>query len=200
MATLPSDETVLLVIDVQQAFHMPPYTKLARSTPDFEENLAMLLDAFRNAQRPIVHVHHHSTSDSSPFHPTKSPLGILPQVIAQPLDNELVIVKRVNSGFIGTSLEKLLRQRGWNVLIVVGLTTSHCISTTVRMAGNLGFQVFVPRDATAMFERSAAPGSKIKYFRADTMHDVALTELHEEFATIVTTADVLSSLRLYHEN
>ncbi|KAJ7503321.1 hypothetical protein B0H11DRAFT_1975234 [Mycena galericulata] len=76
----------------------------------------------------------------------------------------------------------------------LGLSTSHCMSTTVRMAGNLGWKVFLPRDATATFECSAAPG-KQKRFDAETMYEVLLTELHGEFATVVTTQEVLVGLK-----
>jgi len=62
----------------------------------------------------------------------------------------------------GTNLEKQLKDAGINTIVLVGLTTDHCVSTTTRMGGNLGFRVFVISDASATFDR-VGPGGK-KYF------------------------------------
>ena len=94
------------------------------------------------------------------------------------------VVKHVNSGFIGTNLEALLRNLGGTDLTVAGLTTNHCVSTTVRMAGNLGFHVNLVGDACATFGRHHANGA---FYNAQTMHDTALASLHGEFCTVATT-------------
>lgn len=64
------------------------------------------------------------------------------------------------------------------------------------MAGNLGWEVFVPRDAVAMYGREAAPGAPLGMtgFDAQTMHEVALAELHGEFATVVRTEQILRAV------
>ncbi|ETV95185.1 hypothetical protein H310_11447 [Aphanomyces invadans] len=64
------------------------------------------------------------------------------------------------------------------------------------MAGNLGFTVYLPCDATAMFEHTTAPGSKLQTpnFDAETVHEISLGVLHNEFATVLKTADVLAAL------
>ncbi|KAJ7472587.1 isochorismatase [Mycena latifolia] len=187
--------TALIVVDVQNGFKLEPYSGMG-VYPDLNTviaNIASTIEAFRAASLPVIHVHHASLQDS-PLNPTLFPDGfaVLPE--AAPIGDEVVFVKNVNSGFIGTGLEAHLRALKIDTLVILGLTTSHCVSTTTRMAGNLGWPVFVPRDGTAMFERAAAPGSK-KQFDAETMHEVALSELHEEFATVVTTAKIVAQLK-----
>ncbi|ETV95186.1 hypothetical protein H310_11448 [Aphanomyces invadans] len=177
-------------------FLHPPYTDRERSTPELEANVGQLIAAFRQASLPIVHVHHHDKAPGSSFSPETSPTGVLPQTYVTPLPHEPVVIKHVTSGFIGTNLEKLLRSNQWDVLVVVGMSTVHCVSTSIRAASNLGFQVYVPHNACATFNSAAAPGSKVATsFDADTMQAVALAELHDEFATVVSTESVLKALR-----
>ncbi|KAF9460368.1 isochorismatase [Collybia nuda] len=190
-----SKSTALVVIDVQQGFNMSPYTEKSRSTPDCVPNISRIISSFRSVSLPVIHVQHYSLEPTSVFNRDYSAEGYAIQREAAPIPSEPIFVKRVNSAFIGTDLEKHLRDAGIKTLVMVGLTTSHCVSTTVRMAGNLGWEVYVPRDATAMFARAAAPGgSEDKVFDAETMHEVALSELHGEFATVVTTNEVIRAV------
>ena len=89
-------------------------------------------------------------------------------------------------------LEKRLRSSGIAALVLAGINTNHCVSTTARMAGNLGFRTFVLSDSTVAYAmRSPASGRLIP---AETMHEVGLAELNREFATILTTDELLSLL------
>ena len=106
-----------------------------------------------------------------------------------PQGDEPIITKRVHSAFIGTNLEQRLRDQDITQVVIVGLTTMHCVSTTSRMAGNLGFKTIVIGDATAAFERTGYDGQR---FSAQTVHDVALAELHGEFATVMDTDSLLN--------
>ena len=95
----------------------------------------------------------------------------------------------MNSAFIGTGLEADLRRAGISTLVVVGLTTNHCVSTTVRMAGNFGFQVYLLSDATATFDRVGLDGQNRP---AAEVHAAALSDLDGEFATVINTSELLS--------
>ena len=174
----------MLVIDVQQGFDDPRWGR--RNNPQAEENIARLISHWRSAGRPVIHVQHSSTDLDSPLRP-EGP-GFAFKDLAKPKQGEPVFQKNVNSAFIGTNLESYLHEKNIRYLVVVGLTTNHCVSTSVRMAGNLGFTTFVVSDATATFDRIDADG---KVFTADQVHDVSLASLHDEFATVVKTEELL---------
>jgi nicotinamidase-related amidase len=186
MQRLPAD-AVLILIDVQQAFNDPSWGE--RNNPRAEENIAALLAGWRDTGRPVIHIQHRSARPHSLFHPDKPGYPFKPE--AQPRAGEPVIHKDVNSAFIGTTLEQQLRRAEAGTLVIAGLTTDHCVSTTTRMAGNLGFTVYLAGDAAATFGRHGPDGS---YYSAEQMHATALASVHNEFATVVPTADVLASL------
>lgn len=184
--SLPVDAT-LIIIDVQQAFNDPSWGE--RNNLDAEKNIATLLDAWRTKSRPLIHVQHRSPRPESLFHPDRQGFQVKPE--AAPQESEPVIFKDVNSSFIGTDLEERLRKQGASTVVIVGITTDHCVSTTTRMAGNLGFTTYIVSDATATFERRGPDG---KHYSAQQMHDTALASLNGEFATVVDTHTVLSMI------
>jgi nicotinamidase-related amidase len=183
---VPSN-AALLVIDVQRGLDHPRYGR--RNNPGAEANIARLLAAWRRAGWPVVHVQHLSTSPGSLLRPDAPGVEIKPEAV--PRVGEPLFQKRVNGAFIGTGLEAYLRAHGIDALVVVGLTTDHCVSSTARLAGDLGFDTYVVADATAAFEREGHDGRR---FSAEDIHAVALANLQGEFATILSTADVLSAL------
>jgi nicotinamidase-related amidase len=177
----------LLVVDMQLGFDDPAWG--ARNNPMVEANVAAVIAAWRAAQAPVIHVHHDSTGPTGLLR--RGTRGNAPKPEAMPLETEAVYRKSVNSAFIGTNLEADLRAQGINALAIVGLTTNHCISTTARMAGNLGFATFVLADATATFDRPSLDG---RLRMAQEVHDAALSDLQGEFAEVVDTQAVLAAL------
>ena|SRR5690348_15172367 len=187
MQTIPKN-AALILIDIQQGFDQPGYWG-QRNNPDAEAKAAALLKAWRDSGRPLFHVRHLSRNPKSPLAPGQPGCEIKPEV--QPLAGEPVIGKDVNSAFIGTDLEARLRQAGIGTLVVAGLTTPHCVSTTVRMAGNLGFQAFVAADACAAFAQTGHDG---RVYGAEIVHQVALANLHGEFAEVIDSRAILGAL------
>ena len=179
--------TALILIDVQQGFLDAHWGE--RNNPEAEQNVAALLGVWRTNGLPVVHVHHDSSSPQGSFRPGTR--GHDPRPEAMPIGGEPVYRKSVNSAFIGTTLEADLRDRGIDTLVICGLTTNHCVSTTARMAGNFGFETIVVSDATATFARMTMSG---RMRPAAEVHEAALSDLNEEFATISTTQEVLAAV------
>lgn len=179
--------TALLLVDVQQGFDDPRWG--IRNNPEAEVRMARLLEVWRERGLPIIHVQHCSTDPDSPLR-SDLPGSALKEATG-PRPGEPVIQKRVNSAFIQTPLEAHLKREGIAALVVVGLTTDHCVSTTVRMAGNLGFTVFLVSDATATFDRGGPDG---RFHSAEDIHRIHLASLHREFCTVLTSSDVLAGL------
>src|SRR5690625_5603085 len=90
---------------------------------------------------------------------------------------------------IGTNLEELLKTKEISTVVITGLTTPHCVSTTTRMSGNLGFKTYLISDATAAF---GLKDQNNKYYDAEIIHNISLATLHDEFATVLTTDQLIN--------
>ena len=180
------DRPALILIDIQKGFENVDYWGGNRNNLQAEENAQKLLNLWREYKLPIFHVKHNSTTPQSRLAPGQVGNEIMDLV--KPLEGEPLIGKNVNSAFIGTNLKEQLENQSIKNLVIVGLTTDHCISTSVRMAGNFGFQVFVLSDATATFDKVGFEGKK---YPAELLHETALASLHEEFATVIEMKELL---------
>ncbi|WP_439879646.1 cysteine hydrolase family protein [Pontibacter sp. MBLB2868] len=188
---MSKNETALLLIDVQQAFKNEAYWGGNRNNPQAEQNIDSLLSEWRRKGWPIIHVKHNSRNPHSLLHATNAGNQIMS--CAMPIAGEPLFEKQVNSAFIGTQLQAYLEEQGIKSLLIVGFITNHCVSTTARMAGNYGFKVFVAADATATFDRIGHDGV---LYKSEEVHRISLANLHEEFATIVHTADMLTNVEV----
>jgi len=181
-------DPALILIDVQQGFEDGSWAP--RNNPEAEGRIAEALAGWRAAGLPVVHVRHSSPEPDGSFR--EGTPGFDFKAEAEPLPGERVITKSVNSGFIGTDLEERLRADGIDTVVVAGLTTDHCVSTTVRMAANLGFETWVLGDAMATHDRTGPDGAHIP---AAVMHETALASLHDEFAEVIDTSEALERVR-----
>ena len=179
--------TVLVPIDVQRGFDDARWGR--RNNPSMEENGIELLAAWRAAGLPVVHVRHDSLVAGSPLAPGQPGNDFRDGF--EPRPGEQLVAKTVNSAFIGTDLALRLARLDAKSLVVFGITTDMCVSTTVRMASNLGYDTVLVGDACACFGVTGSDGIEVP---ADEVHRAHLATLHTEFARVVTTQAVVEDL------
>ncbi len=187
--TLIEKQPALLVVDVQKGFEDEAYWGGNRNNPNAEVVCGQLISVWREHNLPVYHIRHSSPEPKSRLHPNHS--GFAFNEHALPIEGEPVITKQVNSAFIGTDLKQQLDTQGITTLVIIGLTTNHCISTTTRMAGNYGFETYLVSDATATFDRKGING---QIFDAELIHQTALASLNEEFATVLSYNQLMQTL------
>jgi nicotinamidase-related amidase len=181
-------QAVLLIIDVQKAIDAGYHAvEGPRNNPDAEQNIARLLAHWRRSQRPIIHIRHDSTFPASAYRPGQDGNEFKAEVV--PAAFETVIPKRTNSAFIGTDLERHLRESELETLVVAGVSTNNSVEATVRMAGNLGFHTYLVSDACFTFARRDFHG---RLRTAEEVHSMSLANLNGEYCTVLDTAAVLA--------
>jgi nicotinamidase-related amidase len=175
---------VLLPVDMQQGFDLPGSPH--RWNADLDRNGLALLAVWRRMGLPIIHVRHDSVRPDSRFFPGGSGNAFRPGF--EPLDGEQLMSKTVNSAFIGTDLDLRLRRLSADAVVVFGLTTDMCVSTTVRTGANMGWPIILVGDACDCGELADPSGSGM--IRAEDVHRVHVATLAAEFARVVTTAEM----------
>lgn len=122
-------------------------------------NVRKLQTAFREAGMEVIHTRIQSLTqdgrDRSPVHkqldllaaPGSKAAEFLPEVA--PVGDEIVINKTASGVFSSTNLQYVLNNLGIKALVVVGVYTNECVSTTVRHGCDLGFYMTLISDACA---------------------------------------------------
>jgi nicotinamidase-related amidase len=171
---LPAD-AVLLVIDAQGAIDDP-----RRTVGDVllaDQNIAILIAAWRAEGLPLVHVDKQATALASPLPPALAPLG-----------GETVLVRNATSAFVGADLEARLDEFGATTLVLCGTLATHALEASARHAADLGYRVFVVADACRAADAIDLRG---RLWAAEDVRALALARLKGETATIVDLATTL---------
>jgi nicotinamidase-related amidase len=203
---IPTQETALLMIDMQNGFlHEQGWT--ARMFGGVSPSLAATIEpagralaAAREAGLPVIHTQH-------AWEPGYADGGFLvaeiyPRLFAQlpqqgrfdlvrgswdadflealaPLPGEHIIEKNRYDAFIGTALERLLMRLRVRTLIVGGVVTTVCVESTVRDAAMRDFRVYLVGDAIGDADQAA--------------HDDGLARLARMFGHLVSSDDVAAA-------
>lgn len=178
----------LLVIDVQNEYFTG---KLPVSYP--KGSLANVLKAMDAAQRysvPVIVVQHTATAPDSPvFRKGSHEWELLPDVAKRHFD--LMVEKNLPGSFTGTDLEKQLRERNIDTVVISGYMTQMCCDTTARQAFHLGFAVEFLSDATGTLGFSNDAGSVTD----EELHRAILVTQQMRFSKVMKTDDWIDSLK-----
>lgn len=182
--TIDFDRTVLLPIDMQQAFDGAPWPR--RWNDQVDVNGLALLRKWREARRPIIHVRHDSAvdgsslaagSDGNHFRPGFGPQG-----------DEPLVSKSVNGAFIGTDLDLRLRRLGAKHVVAFGISIDMCVSTTIRNGANLGWDMILAADACDCFDLPDGQGGTIP---AEAVQAAHVATLRFEFCRVMATKELV---------
>ncbi len=157
-----SDVDALIVVDVQNDF-MPwgalPVPEGDKVVPVLNEYISIfekkgLPVFFTRDWHPENHISFKGHGGIWPPHCVQNTEGAMfHKDLKMPLDNKFIISKGTSpdfdaySGFQGTVLESLLRERGVRRVFVGGVATDYCVKNTVLGAIDLGFQAVLLLDA-----------------------------------------------------
>ena len=186
---LRTNKPILICIDIQLAFLEEDRWGGNRNNKNAEEICAQIIAKWRDIGEEIIHFRHSSSNPKSNLH--KDAKGFSFNPLCAPNEGETIVTKSVNSCFIGTNLKKMLDEKNCETVVIIGLTTDHCVSTTTRMAGNYGYNTFLISDATATFDKVGINGET---YDSELMHYSALASLKDEFATIISSEELFELL------
>ena len=166
--------TALLLIDIQD-FYFPGGALPLVGPEAAATKAARLLEAFRAAGRPVVHVRHDF-----------EPGGAINAAVA-PIEGEQVFTKTEVSCFNGTAVLAHLRELGVERLVIAGMQTHMCLEAAARAAHDLGFECIVVADACAT--RDLTFGDRT--VAAADVHAATLATLDRSYATVTDTESLL---------
>lgn len=193
----------LLLIDLQELDVSPNHGALSQESPEVVTkylstiydrvlpNTNQVLSTFRSLGAEVIHVRIQSMTidgrDRSWAHkhlglhvPPNSPLaGFLPGV--EPQKDEIILNKTSSDAFHTTILAQLLRNMEIKELVICGVFTHECVSSTTRSASDLNFSVTVIGDACAAI--------------TDDLHMQALEELNQRYARVIETQALIKEIK-----
>jgi nicotinamidase/pyrazinamidase len=186
MKSINPKTTSLIVIDMLNDFVKEKGSLVVPSAKDILPNQKKLLKKFRETSSLVVYLTDNHLPDDDEFekwppHAVRGTWGA--QVIEEltPEENELVVPKRRYSGFFGTELDLILRERGIETVVITGVLTDICVMYTSADASARGYDVVVVTDGT---------GST-----SSENHEFALKHIREVHgATLASTKEAIQSI------
>ena len=178
-------KTALIIVDLQKGIVGLP---TAHPTAGVIENSAILADAFRTRNLPVVLVNVDAGAPGRAeqgFRMRDLPADwteIVPELHQQPTDH--TVTKRTWGAFTNTGLEQHLKTLGVTQVVITGVATSAGVESTARHAHEAGFHVTLATDAMTDMNLDA--------------HINSITRIFPRIAETGTTQEILKLLETTH--
>lgn len=150
-------KTALLVLDMQKFFLDSSSHAFIPSGPAILQGIIQLKKFFLREKRPVIQTRHLNTEEDAGsmgkwWRDILREENSLSELVAELGEEKSLILKKSQyDGFYGTDLEKLLRERGVEQILITGVMTHLCCETTARSAFVRSFEVFFAVDGTATY-------------------------------------------------
>ncbi len=155
--TFPSDRSCLLIIDMLNDFVDEKGALYVPGGRSIVGPIKEKIFIFKEKRLPVFYLcDSHDQNDPEfslwPPHAVKGTWGgeVIPEIA--PGEEDIVISKTKYSGFFGTNLNDLLREKNIKDLYLTGLLTDVCVFFTAHDAYNLGYTIFVFSDSTVSLD------------------------------------------------
>ena len=178
----------LVLVDIQNDYFRGGKMELV-GMKEAAANAQILLDHFRKAKLPVIHIQHISARPDATFFLPETPGAQIHASVA-PREGEVVVVKHFPNSFRFTSLQETLKSQDSYDLIICGAMSHMCIDSTTRAAFDLGFTCTVADDACATKDLSY----KGKTVKAAEVHASFMAALSVPYARINSTKEIIGSL------
>jgi nicotinamidase-related amidase len=186
--TSPDRATALLLIDIQNDYFPGGRMELVGAQAA-ASSARTLLEHFRKAGMPVIHVRHEETEAGATFFRAGTP-GADIQESVKPLPGETVITKHFPNAFLQTPLAERLKSLGIKRLVVAGMMTHMCVDASVRAAADQDFECVLASDGCAT--RNLKWGTET--VPAASVQAAFLAALRGAYARVLPAQEILSLL------
>jgi nicotinamidase-related amidase len=180
--------TALLIVDIQNDY-FPGGKNPLEGSLQAAQQAQRLLEYFRQASLPVVHIRHASIRPGATFF-IPGTIGIEIHKSVRPISGELQYEKNYPNSFRDTALYNHLHQAQIERLVICGMMTHMCVEATARAAFDLGFECLVAQDACATkalsFGDETIPAHQIQL--------AFLAALKGVYAQIMTVEEIIRKL------
>lgn len=180
--------TCLLLVDLQNDY-FPGGTMALAGIEEAAANARTLLNEFRKANLPVIHIQHIAARPGATFFLPETEGAHIHHMVA-PEGDEPVIVKHFPNSFRDTSLLETLRNANIDTLVICGAMSHMCIDATTRAAFDLDFTCTVAEDACATKDLMF----KGKTIAAADVHSSFMAALSVPYATVLSTREIITGL------
>ncbi len=173
------NKSALLVLDMQDFFLKESSHAFIPSSRAIIANIKRLVEFFYVNQQPVFFTKHLNNKKNAQMMDIWWKELIEKDKIIDELntDKSFIIEKNQYDAFYNTNLEKILKEKHIEQVVITGVMTHLCCETTARSSFVRGFEVFFIADSTATYN--------------ETFHKASLINLSHGFAIPTLTKEIV---------